>query len=61
MSKSRVYKRSYAGVDAFVIKTGSIFMVNKDGVLEYKTSAALTHKEAVKDAVCFWKKQGLIL
>lgn len=60
MSKAKVYKREYAGIEAFVIKTGTIFLVTKGDSLEYSTSAALTHKEAVKDAVCFWKKKGLI-
>jgi hypothetical protein len=58
--RARVLKRSYAGVDVFVIKSGNLFLVSKGGQLEYKSSSALTHKGAAMDAVLFWKKKGLI-
>lgn len=65
----RKYKREYAGITAHsrmiarITSSGKIttlFQVTKDGLPDYETSAALTHKEAVKDAVLFWIKKGLI-
>lgn len=70
MSSARKYKREHAGITASSRLVGffnnaaqkfcTVFVVDKEGLPEYKTSAALTHKEAVADAVRFWKKQGLI-
>lgn len=66
---TRLYKREHRGVSAhsklvsFMNESGksrTCYVVTKDGLPEYKSSAALTHKEAVQDAVNFWMKNNLI-
>lgn len=66
---SRRYKREHKGVTAhselisFTNGRGNsraCYVVKKDGMPEYKDSSALSHKEAVQNAVNYWMKQGLI-
>lgn len=66
---TRAYKREYRGVTAHSKlvsalgpngKLTTVYVVTKDGVPDYRTSAALTHKEAVMDAVNFWIKNKVI-
>ena len=66
---SREYKREHRGVAvhselvSFKNESGkqrTCYVVRKAGIPEYKDSSALSHKEAVANAVNFWMKQGLI-
>lgn len=63
------YKREHKGIEASselvsVVghngKIRTVYIVRKKGLPDYRSSAALTHQEAVKDAVNYWLKTGAL-
>ena len=54
---NKAYRRSLNGVECVAVRAGqTIFVINNETRQEYSSSSALTIKEAVSEAVAFWKK-----